>query len=123
VERTSVEAWIAGYERAWRRPSVDRLAQLFTPDSSYLPSPWSQPVEGLEAIGRFWDAEREGPDELFTLHSEVLAVDGDVAIVRVEVDYTGGGDWRDLWVIRFGPDGRCTAFEEWPFAPDQPDGH
>jgi len=123
VERTSVEAWIAGYERAWRSPGVDRLAELFTADSSYLPSPWSQPVEGLEAIGRFWDAEREGPDEPFTVHSEVLAVDGDVALVRVEVDYTGGSDWRDLWVIRFGPDGRCTAFEEWPFAPDQPDGH
>jgi hypothetical protein len=31
--------------------------------------------------------------------------------------------WRDLWVLRFDADGRCTAFEEWPFVPDQPDGH
>ena len=33
------------------------------------------------------------------------------------------GAWRDLWVLRFDDDGRCLAFEEWPFAPDQPDGH
>jgi hypothetical protein len=40
-------------------------------------------------------------------------------VARVAVDY---GDpvtqsYRDLWVMRFGPDGRCAAFEEWPFWP------
>ena len=59
------------------------------------------------------------------MRSEVLAVDGDTAVVRVAVDY---GDpvtsrWLDLWVVRFDGDGRCQAFEEWPFAPGQPDGH
>ena len=41
---------------------------------------------------------------------------------RVEVVYAHER-WRDLWVLRFDDDGRCRAFEEWPFAPDQPDGH
>jgi hypothetical protein len=46
----------------------------------------------------------------------------------VSFDYDGGETtpaerWRDLWVIRFGDDGRCVAFEEWPFAPPQRDGH
>ena len=31
--------------------------------------------------------------------------------------------WRDLWVLEFAEDGRCSAFEEWPFAPKQDDGH
>jgi hypothetical protein len=31
--------------------------------------------------------------------------------------------WLDLWVLRFDDAGRCTAFEEWPFAPGQADGH
>jgi hypothetical protein len=53
-----------------------------------------------------------------------VAVDGDTAVVRVAVDYRGKKHtrWRDLWVIRFAPDGRCRTFEEWPFAPDQDDG-
>ena len=57
--------------------------------------------------------------------SEVVAVDGDVAVVRAEVEYAAtrnrvarpvGAAVRD--------DGRCRAFEEWPFAPGRSrDGH
>jgi len=40
------------------------------------------------------------------------------------VEYAASGrPWRDLWVLRFAADGRCSSFEEWPFAPGQPDGH
>ena len=56
----------------------------------------------------------------------VVAVDGDTAVVRVSVEYgaPASGRWRDLWVLRFAGDGRCTSFEEWPFAPPkQPAGH
>jgi hypothetical protein len=80
---------------------------------------------GLDRLAAFWDDERDGPEEAFTLSSEVVAVDGEVAVVRVQVDYAGDDidRWRDLWVLRFAPDGRCRAFEEWPFARDQRDGH
>jgi ketosteroid isomerase-like protein len=125
VERATVERWVAGYERAWRSPGTDQLSQLFSPDALYLPSPWVEPVQGLEALAQFWESERAGPDEAFSMTSEIVAVDGDTAVVRVAVDYVDprSGRWRDLWVLRFGPDGRCAAFEEWPFAPGQPDGH
>jgi len=43
--------------------------------------------------------------------------------VRVAVDYATGNRWRDLWVLTLDDAGRCRAFEEWPFAPKQPDGH
>jgi ketosteroid isomerase-like protein len=123
VTRRAVEEWVAGYERAWRTPGVDPLASLLAADATYVASPWRPPIRGLDAIGAFWEQSREGPDEEFTMTSEVVAVDGDVAVVRVAVDYAGGDRWRDLWVLRFGTDGRCVAFEEWPFAPRQPDGH
>ncbi len=125
MERSAVEAWIAGYERAWRTPGTDALAALFADDATYLPSPWSDPLEGLDAIGRFWESERDGPDEQFSLVSEVVAVDGETAVVRLSVDYHTaiGSRWRDLWVLHFHADGRCSRFEEWPFRPDQPDGH
>lgn len=122
MERRAVDAWLADYERAWRTSGTDGLGELFAPDATYLPSPWAQPVAGLEAIGRFWDDERDGPDEDFTMTSEVVAVDGPTAVVRVSVTYPTD-EWRNLWVLRFDADGRCAAFEEWPFAPGQPDGH
>jgi uncharacterized protein (TIGR02246 family) len=125
MDRAAVETWVADYERAWRSPGTEALARLFTPGASYLPSPWARPVTGLEAIAAFWEAERDGPDEDFGMDSEVLAVDADTAVVRVSVEYASAdsGSWRDLWVLRFADDGRCAGFEEWPFAPDQRDGH
>ena len=125
MDRTTAEQWVAHYERLWRTPGTDLLAELFVPDASYLPSPWAQPLEGLEAIARFWEAERKGADEEFTMASEVVAVDAGTAVVRVFVEYDASESkpWRDLWVLRFAADGRCSSFEEWPFAPAQPDGH
>jgi hypothetical protein len=68
-----------------------------------------------------WEGEREGPDEVFTLATDIVAVDGPVAVVRAEVWYGEAPlqEYRDLWVIRLGDDGRCTRFEEWPYWPEQ----
>jgi ketosteroid isomerase-like protein len=122
TDRTTVNRWLAAYEAAWRAPGTGPLESLFTTDASYLQSPYDPPVTGLDAIARMWDAERDGPDEVFTLSTDIVAVDGPVAVVRAEVRY---GDpvtqeYRDLWIIRFAGDGRSTHFEEWPFWPEQP---
>jgi ketosteroid isomerase-like protein len=124
MDHRDVRQWVQDYERVWRTPETGQLGGLFTEEATYQMSPWEEPVRGAEGIAELWEAEREGPDEEFTLTSEVLTVDGDVAVVRAEVEYAATGHrWRDLWVLRFAADGRCAAFEEWPFAPDQPDGH
>lgn len=123
VQRAMWESWIERYERLWGSAGTEALAELFTVDATYRPSPWREPVSGLDALAAFWEEERDGPDEVFTLTWEVLAVEGEVGVVRVEVTYELGEVWRDLWVIRLAADGRCTAFEEWPFSPTQPDGH
>jgi hypothetical protein len=124
MERRAVEQWVDRYERCWRSHGTDHLEELFLPSATYLPSPWSRRLEGLAQIAAFWEAERDGADEEFTMVSDVVAVDGDTAVVRVSVDYTTPvtSRWRDLWVLQLA-DGRCSSFEEWPFAPDQPDGH
>ena len=120
MDRATVEDWVRRYEELWRTPGTDQLGELFAPGATYLPSPWAEPVPDLPA---FWEAERVGPDEGFIATSEVVAVDGATAVVRVSVDYATGKRWRDLWVVTLDDEGRCTAFEEWPFAPRQPDGH
>lgn len=125
MDRDAVGRWVAGYERAWRTPGLGVLGELFADDVVYLPSPWASPIVGLARLGPWWEAEREGPDEPFTMTSELVAVDGDTAVVRIAVEYAREVPlrWRDLWILRFNDDGRCTSFEEWPFAPSQPDGH
>lgn len=123
TDRAAVSRWLAAYEAAWRAPGTEALTILFTAGASYLQSPYKQPVIGLDAIGRMWEAERDGPDEAFSLATDILAVDGPVAVVRAEVRYgePSGQEYRDLWVIRLDEDGLCTWFEEWPYWPERPD--
>jgi ketosteroid isomerase-like protein len=122
IDRSAFQVWIDGYERAWRSPGTAMLRELFTEDARYYRSPYADPVEGIEAIARMWEAERDGPDEVFTMAAEIVAVERDTGVGRVLVRY---GDpvhqeYRDLWVVRFAEDGRCSSFEEWPFWPGQP---
>jgi SnoaL-like protein len=119
VDRADLSRWIEGYELAWRTPGTELLGQLFTPGATYSTAPFENSHRGLRAIAEMWEAEREGPQEVFTLDSEIVAVEGDTGVVRVEVAY---GDplrvlYRDLWIVRLDEDGRCFAFEEWPFWP------
>jgi ketosteroid isomerase-like protein len=122
MDRDDVTAWVTDYEAAWRAAGTEALAGIFAVDARYQQGPYDEPVSGLPAIERMWEAERDGPGEVFDMTSEIVAADGDTAVVRVQVRYGHPveQEWRDMWVIRFGPDGRCVSFEEWPFAPDAP---
>jgi ketosteroid isomerase-like protein len=122
MRRATLEKWISDYETVWRSPGTDRLGELFADNASYLTSPWGQPIQGLEDLATFWDTERDGADEEFAMTSEVVAVDGDVGVARVEVRYGNGDRWRDIWIVRFDAAGRCVHFEEWPIAPSRTAG-
>jgi hypothetical protein len=122
VTRAQLSLWLEQYERAWRTSGTAGLGQLFSEGATYQLSPYDESIAGLDAIAAMWERERTGPDEQFTMSSEIVAIDGDTAVVRAAVDYAGppAREYRDLWVIRFDQAGRCRAFEEWPFWPEQP---
>jgi ketosteroid isomerase-like protein len=122
VDRASVRRWLAAYERVWRTPATAALAEIFTDDAVYSQGPYEPPRVGLAEIAAMWEETREGPDEPFRMAAEVVAVDGDTAVARIEVvyDQPRRQEYRDLWVMRFAADGRCRSFQEWPFAPGDP---
>jgi hypothetical protein len=120
VTRDELSRWVDAYETAWRSPGTGALDDLFAPDATYSMAPFEAPHTGLDSIRTLWDAERKGPDEAFSMQYEIVAVEGDTGVVRVEVQY---GDptprvYRDLWIVTTDGQGRCTAFEEWPFWPE-----
>jgi ketosteroid isomerase-like protein len=119
VSRDQANAWVAAYEKAWRTAGIEELGGLFTDDASYRMSPYEEPAVGLRQIGELWERERKGSDEEFEMRYEVVAAEGDTAVVRVEVQYgpPERSQYRDLWIVRFVADGRCREFEEWPFWP------
>ncbi|HEY5708341.1 MAG TPA: nuclear transport factor 2 family protein [Solirubrobacterales bacterium] len=121
MAHASIEEWVEGYEWAWRAAGTESLRELFTEDATYRMSPYEEPAAGIVAIAELWERERKGPDEPFEMRHAIVAVEGDTAVVRVEVQYGGPErlQYRDLWVVRFATDGRCREFEEWPFWPGQ----
>jgi ketosteroid isomerase-like protein len=120
--RAELAVWVAAYEKAWRTAGTEPLAELFTADATYLAAPFEEPHHGLDDIAEFWEAEREGPDEVFTMESEIVAVEGETGVVRLEVTYGEpvSKTYLDLWIVRLDDTGRCFHFEEWPFWPERP---
>ena len=118
MTRDELRAWVEAYELAWRTAGTDGLRRLFADDATYSPSPFHPPTRGLDEISVAWERERDGPDEQFTLEWQIVAVEGNVGVVRTEVQYADPPQsWRNLWIVRFDDEDRCAAFEEWAFAP------
>ena len=119
MNRDDVMRWVGGYERAWRNGDLDAVAELFTEDAHYRPSPYEEAKVGHAAIRAFW---LDDDDQTFTVQAQPVAVEGRDAVVRLAVRY---GDpvrqeYRDLWVLHFAADGRVEDFEEWAYWPGQP---
>lgn len=119
MDRQRVQEWVDEYVRWWLVSDPVGVPKLFTPGVRYLRSPYAAPIVGHEALAEFWVADR---DATFTVATSVVAVDGDIAVARLQVDYASPErqQYRDLWVLRFAGDGRVEHFEEWAYFPGQP---
>ena len=118
MDIADVMSWAARYEDAWRGQDVGAVEDLFTEQAVYRRGAYDdEGLRGHAAIAEFW------PDPTpFTMRAEPVAVAPPTAVLRVEVQYLDdAGDqpteFRDLWVVRFAPDGRAEHFEEWAHWP------
>ena len=119
MDHEAVLRWVGEYERAWREDDAGAVEQLFTDDAAYRRSPFEPSEVGHDAIKAFWLGDS---GRTFSTDAMVLAVEHDVAVVRVEVLYRTPTEqeYRDLWILRFATDGRVADFEEWPYWPGKP---
>jgi hypothetical protein len=51
MDRAQLTEWLEGYDRAWRTPGTDPLADFFAKDATYSTAPYENPHRGLAAIG------------------------------------------------------------------------
>lgn len=119
LDRAAVEAWVAGYERAWGVDDTSAVAALFTDSARYHPSPYEPDVVGHDAIRGLWPEE---PGVEFEMSARVVAVEDRTAVVCVLVRYNQPREqeYTNLWVLRFAGDGRVEDFEEWAYWPGKP---
>jgi hypothetical protein len=55
VDRAELSDWVSGYERAWRTPGTEALAELFAAGASYRMGPYEPAAEGLDEIAELWE--------------------------------------------------------------------
>ena len=48
--------WLSRYKSAWEKLDPRRATALFTQDARYFETPFSEPLEGIEAIYNYWSA-------------------------------------------------------------------
>jgi uncharacterized protein (TIGR02246 family) len=117
VSREQVERWLAAYVEAWRTDDPERIGDLFTEDASYSPFPWTGSWQGRDAIVNGWLGHRDW-ERRWTFRHEILAADADTAVIHGQTHYDATEDepeseFSNIWVVRFGGDGRAREFREW----------
>lgn len=118
-DRAAVQAWLDAYVRAWQSFDPAEIADLWTEDATWY-RPFDVRARGRAAITAAWLAEQHldtpgGYDARYA----PIAIDGDVVVTHGRTRFfdpdTGQvqTDYDNVWVLRFGADGRCAEFHEW----------
>lgn len=118
MDHASVQQWLDNYVEAWQTYDPQKIADLFTEDSTYHYSPYGDPVTGRDAIVANWLEYRDQPDT-YKAEYRPLVVEGSTAVVNGRSTYfeadgkTFSREYDNLFLLRFDEDGRCREFVEW----------
>ncbi|MBI5813744.1 MAG: nuclear transport factor 2 family protein [Meiothermus silvanus] len=117
MTREEVQAWLSFLGQAWEEADAERAAALFDPQVSYQENPFNPPIQGFEAVRRYW-RENLATQRAVKFEGRVLAVDGEVAVVNWRVGFVRvpGGEYVRLdgvSVGHFGAEGKPVLWREW----------
>lgn len=112
LDHDVVTKWMTAYRVAWESNAEADIRSLFTPDAVYLTEPYAQPWVGQDAIVAGWLEEADEPGTT-EFEWSLVAIDGDIAVVRAVTPYREHATYHNVWVVRFAGDGRASEFTEW----------
>jgi len=118
-DNTVIDAWLAGYERAWRSDDPREILALFEPDARYHTAPWREPHVGADEIVLWW-IEQKNSAVAWTFEYDILAARGNLYVVRGVTRYPEGfepGDspriYDNIWLVTLTSSGRAAEFVEY----------
>ena len=117
MERTSFEAWLEKYGRAWRERNPQAAADLFTDDGTYQVTPFVKPMRGRPEIFEYWSRVAR-TEENIQFGYEILVVTPEAGIARwwasfVVVPQSLQTKLDGIFLISLSADGHCQSLREW----------
>jgi uncharacterized protein (TIGR02246 family) len=120
MTRDELQTWLDRYVAAWRVNEPATIAELFSEDAVYRFHPYDHDDDVARGRDQIVAAWLETPDDPATWEAsyQAFAVDGDRAVATGISHYLPTGDqeervYDNCFLMRFGPDGRCTEFTEY----------
>ena len=86
-EQVPITLVMETYRLAWETHDAELAAGLFTEDATYQVDPFNTPLEGREAIRRYWE-EATRPHRDVRFRWKLAASQGDVHVVEWQVEFT-----------------------------------
>jgi nuclear transport factor 2 (NTF2) superfamily protein len=118
INSDAVNIWLSNYVAAWKSYDPEAIGALFSEDARYYFSPYSEPLEGREAIVADW---LKNPDKAgtYTAEYKLIATNGNLVVTNGRSTYfeddgkTVRREYDNIFVIEFDEMGRCNFFKEW----------
>jgi hypothetical protein len=112
-----LEAWLAGYERAWEQRDANLAVALFTENARYHEMPFDAPKADRSGIREYWTtvtADQRNVD----FKSEIVAVNGRTGVARWSASLTSAAsgarvELDGVFVLTFDEGGLCSELREW----------
>lgn len=114
---TDAERFLDGYLDAWRTNDPAAIRALFAPDATYRDGVDGDPIVGIEGILALWD-DQQDEQGTWSFDGSVEVENDTGAVIRGVTTYSGGatqGVYDNVWLVRFGDDGRAVEFQDWWF--------
>jgi hypothetical protein len=125
MTRDDVQAWLDRYIGAWETYDAAGIGDLFTEDAEYRYHPRDEPTRGRAAIVDSWlnpsgsSSGRDVPGTYAASYAP-FAVDAERAVAVGRSTYWSDTtrakvtqEYFNVFLLEFGPDGRCRSFTEY----------
>jgi uncharacterized protein (TIGR02246 family) len=114
LDHGTFRTWLDEYTTAWETGDADAAAALFAPDATYHETPFTDPLEGRDAIRTYW-TETTATQEATDVEATVESLNRGTGVARFRARFVRDGATVALDGVlsaRFVA-GDCVEFREW----------
>jgi uncharacterized protein (TIGR02246 family) len=110
--------WLNRYADAWRVGDPDAIVELFAPEALYQDTPFSEPLQGREAIHEYWAQGVRHSKHDAEYEAEALATGDGIGLAHWHAEFTSAPqehrvELDGILMAAIDDDGQCTSFREW----------